>query len=60
MFSHIDDEDHQFHILGKITDQNSDQTAILISDGFIKSINRNNLHKKIMDGWKLQVDWKDG
>lgn len=60
MFSQIDNEGHQFQLLSKITDQRSDGNKIFISDGFIKSINGNNLHKKIKDRWKIQVDCKDG
>ena len=60
MFSQIDDEGHYFHILIEITDHKSDGNAILISDGFIKSRNGNNVPKKTTSWWKLQFERKDG
>ena len=60
MFSHIDYEGNQFHILIEITDHNSDGNLISISDGFINSINGNNLPKKTTAGRKIQLDWEDG
>ena len=46
--------------MSNITDNNSDGNEISISDGFIKSRNGNNLPNKTTNGWKLQVEWKDG
>ena len=59
MFSQIGDKVHNFQLLSKITDHKSDRTVIYISDGFIKSINENNVPNKTTSVWKLQVKWKD-
>ena len=47
-------------MLSKITNHKSNRNAILISDGFIKSINFKNVLKKITAGCKIQLEWKDG
>ena len=60
MFSQIDSEGHHFQLLRKVTDYKSDGNAILISDGFIKSINGKNVPKNTTAGCKLQVEWKYG
>ena len=46
MLSHIDCKVHHFHLLSEITDHNSYGNEISTIDGFIKSINGNNINKK--------------
>ena len=58
MLSYADDKDHHLQLLRKITDHKSYVDATSISDGFIKSINFNNVPKKTTAGWKCK--WRDG
>ena len=60
MFSHIDAEIHYFHPLRDITDYKSNGDSISISEGFIKSINGNNVPNNTKVVCKPQVDWKYG
>ena len=60
LFSHIDDKGNHFQLLRNITGHKYYGNTISISDGLIKSRNGNNVTNKTMDGWKLQVKWKDG
>ena len=60
IFSYIDDEGHHFQLLSDISYHKSYCNAISISDGFIKLRNGNDVPNNIMDGCKLQVEWKDG
>ena len=55
MLSNIDDEGRNFQLLSDMTDHKSDGNVISISDGFIKSINGNNLPNNTTSGWELQV-----
>ena len=59
MFSHIDSNGHHFQLFSKITDHRYDGNTINISDGFTKLIYGNNVPKKNMFGWKIQVGCKD-
>ena len=51
MFSQIYDKGHHFQLLRKIIDHKSNDNTILISDGFIKSINGNNVPNNTIYGW---------
>ena len=59
MFLYIDNGGCHFQPLIKITDHKSDGNTISISGGLINPINEKNIPKNTMDGWKLQVEWKD-
>ena len=58
ILSYVDDKDQHLQLLSKITDHKSYVNATSISDGFIKSINFNNVPKKTTTGWKCK--WRDG
>ena len=58
ILSYVDDKYHHLNLLRKITDHKSYVNATSINDGFIKSTNVNNVHKKNTAGWKCK--WRDG
>ena len=59
MFAQVDSEGSQYLIMDEIVDHKKDNTAIPISDGFIRSQNGNEKPKITTKGWKLLVQWKD-
>ena len=52
MLSYVDEKYHHLQILRNISDHKSYGNVISISDGFIKSINVNDVPKNTMSGWK--------
>ena len=60
MYAQLDDEGNQFLMLEEITDHCKDAGAISIADGAVQSCNGELKPKKMMQGWKLLVHWRDG
>jgi len=60
MYAQVDDEGKQFQILSEITNHMKDGTAIPISDGMVTTRSGVQKPKITTQGWKLQVEWKDG
>ena len=60
MFAQVDDEGHQYLLLQEITDHRKDNSAVPISDGFVRSANGMQKPKVTTRGWELLVQWKDG
>jgi len=59
LLSGVDSEGNQFQIFKEIIDHWKDKHAIEIADQYYK---KNGCHykKKMMTGWELEVEWKDG
>ena len=60
MFAQVDNEVIEHLIMKEIVDHKKDHTAIPISEGKMRSYNRNENPKITTCGWKLLVEWKDG
>ena len=59
MLSQVDSEGYPYQILKDISDHYAYGSALMRSDGFIRSRGRNVHAKKTTRGWKLEVEWKD-
>jgi len=60
MYAQVDDEGNEFLLLDEITDHKSDDSAIQIADGTVRSANGMEKPKRTTRGWFLLVQWKDG
>ena len=60
MYAQIDSEGQQYQLLDEIVDHRSDNTAIPIEQGFVRSRNGNQVPKVTTKGWLLLVSWRDG
>jgi hypothetical protein len=60
MYAQVDSEGNQYLLLQEITDHRSDNSAIPISEGMVCSVNGMLKPKKMMRGWFLLVQWRDG
>ena len=55
MYAQVDDEGHQYLLLQEIMDHQKDHSAVLISEGIVKSANGMEKPKDTMQGWELLV-----
>ena len=60
MYAQVDSEGNQYLLLQEITDHRSDNSAIPILEGMVCSANGMPKPKKMMRGWFLLVQWRDG
>jgi hypothetical protein len=60
MFAQVDSEGNQHLLLKEITDHKSDNSAIPISEGTVRSANSMEKPKNTTRGWFLLVQWHDG
>ena len=60
MYAQVDSEGNQYLLLQEITDHRSDNSAIPISEGTVRSANGSQKPKKMTRGWFLLVQWRDG
>ena len=60
MYAQVDSEGNQYLLLQEITDHRSNNSAIPISEGMVCSANGMLKPKKMMRGWFLLVQWRDG
>jgi len=60
MYAQVDSEGNQYLLLQEITDHRSDNSAIPILEGTVHSANGMLKPKKMMRGWFLLVQWRDG
>eukprot|EP00957_Ditylum_brightwellii_P171448 13051798-Ditylum_brightwellii.AAC.2 len=59
MFAQVDEEGHQFRVLGEITDHMKDASAIPTANGMIRSANGQMQPKITTRGWELLLQFKD-
>jgi hypothetical protein len=60
LFSQVDSEGRQYLLMKEISDHRKDDTAVPISDGWIRMNNGREVRKRTTRGWKLLVEWKEG
>jgi hypothetical protein len=60
MYAQVDNEGFQYLMLKEITDHKKDASAILISEGSVRSGNGQMKPKVTTRGWFLLVQWRDG
>jgi hypothetical protein len=60
MYAQVDSEGNEYLLMQEITDHKSNNSAILIADGTVRSANGSEKPKKTTRGWFLLVQWKDG
>ena len=60
MYAQVDSEGNQYLLLQEITDHQSDNSAIPISEGTVRRANGSQKPKKTTQGWFLLVQWRDG
>jgi hypothetical protein len=60
MFAQVDSEGNQHLLLKEITDHKSDNSAIPISEGTVRSANGMEKPKHTTRGWFLLVQWRGG
>jgi hypothetical protein len=60
MYAQVDSEGNQYLLLQEITDHRSDNSAIPISEGTVRSANGSQKPKQTTRGWFLLVQWRDG
>jgi hypothetical protein len=60
MYAQVHSEGNQYLLLHEITDHQSDNSAIPISEGTVRSANQSQKPKKTTRGWFLLVQWREG
>ena len=60
MYAQVDSEGNQYLLLQEITDHRSDNSAIPISEGMVRSANGMSKPKQMTRGWFLLVQWHYG
>ena len=60
MIFQVDSQVHHYQVLKDISDHSADGSSLKISNGFIRSLNKNLYDKKTTLGYKLEVEWNDG
>ena len=60
IYTHMDDEGHQFQLLAEIQDHRKDGTAISKEEGKIRSSNATERDTITTRGWEVMAMWKDG